>query len=127
MHKGYTVDQIHDLTKIDKWFLEKLKHIIDIDEAMKKCNINTIGQGAPLWLVDAVVGQHLRELGTVLSVIDVLGSSYIPTEELLYKEEESMKPNVECGASGGGKSFFGWAEKPAGGYHKAYEPDFGGA
>ena len=42
MHKGYTVDQIHDLTKIDKWFLEKLKHIIDIDEAMKKCNINTI-------------------------------------------------------------------------------------
>ena len=35
-------DLIHDLTKIDKWFLEKLKHIIDIDEAMKKCNINTI-------------------------------------------------------------------------------------
>ena len=42
MHKGYTVDQIHDLTKIDKWFLEKLQHIIDIDEAMKKCNINTL-------------------------------------------------------------------------------------
>ncbi|MCI6132344.1 MAG: carbamoyl-phosphate synthase (glutamine-hydrolyzing) large subunit [Prevotella sp.] len=42
MHKGYTVDQIHELTKIDKWFLEKLQHIIDIDEAMKKCNINTI-------------------------------------------------------------------------------------
>ena len=42
MHKGYTVDQIHDLTKIDKWFLEKLKHIIDIDEAMKKRNINTL-------------------------------------------------------------------------------------
>ena len=44
MHKGYTVEQIHDLTKIDKWFLEKLKHIIDIDEAMKKCNINTLDQ-----------------------------------------------------------------------------------
>ena len=42
MHKGYTVDQIHELTKIDKWFLEKLQHIIDIDEAMKKCNINTL-------------------------------------------------------------------------------------
>ncbi|WP_308263825.1 carbamoyl-phosphate synthase (glutamine-hydrolyzing) large subunit [Prevotella sp.] len=42
MHKGYTVDQIHDLTKIDKWFLEKLQHIIDIDEAMKKCNINIL-------------------------------------------------------------------------------------
>ena len=42
MHKGYTVDQIHELTKIDKWFLEKLQHIIDIDEDMKKCNINTL-------------------------------------------------------------------------------------
>lgn len=37
MHKGYTIDQIHELTKIDKWFLEKLKHIIDIDENLKRC------------------------------------------------------------------------------------------
>lgn len=42
MHKDYTVDQIHDLTKIDRWFLYKLKHIIDIDERLKKCNINTL-------------------------------------------------------------------------------------
>ena len=35
MHKDYTIDQIHELTKIDKWFLQKLKHIIDIDEEMK--------------------------------------------------------------------------------------------
>jgi len=37
MHKDYTIDQIHELTKIDRWFLQKLKHIIDIDEALKKC------------------------------------------------------------------------------------------
>ncbi len=42
MHKGYTVDQIHELTKIDKWFLEKLKHIIDIDEQLKTINANTL-------------------------------------------------------------------------------------
>jgi len=42
MHKGYTVDQIHNLTKIDRWFLNKLKHIIDIDEALKRRNINTL-------------------------------------------------------------------------------------
>ncbi len=35
MHKDYTIDQIHELTKIDKWFLQKLKHIIDIDEQLK--------------------------------------------------------------------------------------------
>lgn len=42
MHKGYTVDQIHELTKIDRWFLYKLKHIIDIDEKLKQCNVNTL-------------------------------------------------------------------------------------
>ena len=38
----YTIDKIHELTKIDKWFLYKLKHIIDIDEKLKKQNINTL-------------------------------------------------------------------------------------
>lgn len=43
MHKGYTIDQIHELTKIDKWFLEKLKRIIDIDERMKALkNVNNL-------------------------------------------------------------------------------------
>lgn len=31
----YDIDRIHELTRIDKWFLYKLKHIIDIDEALK--------------------------------------------------------------------------------------------
>ncbi len=42
MQKGYTVDQIHDLTKIDKWFLYKLRHIVDIDKRLHRVNINTI-------------------------------------------------------------------------------------
>ena len=44
MHKGYNIEQIHQLTKIDRWFLYKLKHIIDIDEQLKKRNINTLGK-----------------------------------------------------------------------------------
>ena len=44
MHRNYTIDQIHELTKIDKWFLQKLKHIIDIDEKLKSCtSINVLG------------------------------------------------------------------------------------
>ena len=54
MHKGYTVDQIHELTKIDRWFLNKLKHIIDIDEELKTKNINTLVRNSAyskgLWL-----------------------------------------------------------------------------
>ncbi len=36
MRRGYTVDQIHDLTKIDKWFLQKLRRIIDTAEELEK-------------------------------------------------------------------------------------------
>ena len=38
----YDIDKIHALTKIDKWFLYKLKHIIDIDEALKRQQVNTL-------------------------------------------------------------------------------------
>ena len=33
---GYTVEQIHQLTKIDRWFLQKLKHLVDIDQQLKE-------------------------------------------------------------------------------------------
>ncbi len=33
---GYTVEQIHQLTMIDRWFLEKLSHIVDIDQRLKE-------------------------------------------------------------------------------------------
>jgi len=33
---GYTVEQIHQLTMIDRWFLQKLMHIVDIDQRLKE-------------------------------------------------------------------------------------------
>jgi carbamoyl-phosphate synthase large subunit len=33
---GYTINQIHALTKIDRWFLEKLKHLVDIDQQLRE-------------------------------------------------------------------------------------------
>jgi len=36
MQMGYSVEQIHSLTKIDKWFLYKLRHIADIDQHLKE-------------------------------------------------------------------------------------------
>lgn len=34
---GYTIDQIHDLTKIDKWFLQKLYNIYQTDCELHAC------------------------------------------------------------------------------------------
>ncbi len=36
LHSGYTVDQIHDLTKIDKWFLQKLQNILNTYVELQK-------------------------------------------------------------------------------------------
>ena len=33
---GYTVEQIHQLTMIDRWFLQKLKHLVNIDQQLKE-------------------------------------------------------------------------------------------
>jgi len=38
----YTIDKIHELTKIDKWFLQKLMHIIEIDEKLKQQQLDTL-------------------------------------------------------------------------------------
>ena len=40
LEKGYTVERIHELTKIDPWFLEKLKNITDYKA--KLCTFNRI-------------------------------------------------------------------------------------
>lgn len=36
MQIGYTIEQIHELTKIDCWFLQKLQHIIAINKQLHK-------------------------------------------------------------------------------------------
>ena len=35
--KIFNVQQIHDMTKIDLWFLQKLQHIVDIDDKLDRC------------------------------------------------------------------------------------------
>lgn len=42
---GYTVDQIHDLTKIDKWFLQKLMNIVRTAEKLEALKDIPSGNG----------------------------------------------------------------------------------
>ena len=88
MHKGYTIDQIHELTKIDKWFLQKLRHIIDIDERMKAVrNVNNLNRdllreakvyGFTDFQIARAVGleQELGNMHKALLVIRNLRKSY---------------------------------------------------
>ncbi|SMY27811.1 unnamed protein product [Zymoseptoria tritici ST99CH_1A5] len=42
MHAGYTVDKIWELTKIDKWFLRKLKSLSDFGKLMTSHTVDNI-------------------------------------------------------------------------------------
>ena len=36
LHEDYSIDRIHELTKIDKWFLYKLQNIVDVQREMEE-------------------------------------------------------------------------------------------
>ncbi|KAI8855100.1 hypothetical protein BC829DRAFT_426735 [Chytridium lagenaria] len=42
LHMDYTVDRLHELTSIDRWFLNKLKNIVDVDRALRAFTLQTI-------------------------------------------------------------------------------------
>ncbi|KAG0024311.1 hypothetical protein BGZ81_007753 [Podila clonocystis] len=42
MNQGYSVDRIWELTKIDKWFLNKLQNIIHLDMTLAKFSANSV-------------------------------------------------------------------------------------
>lgn len=43
LRDGYTVDQLYELTKIDRWFLHKMKNITDHERLMETYNQVGIG------------------------------------------------------------------------------------
>ena len=40
--KGWSVDRVHDLTKIDRWYLHKLKHINDMLVALEETKVRRV-------------------------------------------------------------------------------------
>ncbi|MBP1530890.1 MAG: carbamoyl-phosphate synthase (glutamine-hydrolyzing) large subunit [Bacteroidaceae bacterium] len=111
LRQGYTIDQIHDLTKIDKWFLHKLQNIRNLDNKLHECSslatldaellrkakvygfsdfqiARALGLEETLDMDDAVlaVRQRRKELGILPMVkqIDTLAAEYPAQTNYLY-------------------------------------------
>ncbi len=106
----YTVDQIHALTKIDKWFLQKLQNIYNINKELRGSHINTLdkdllrrakvygftdfqvaralGMEKEIDIEDAmlIVRRHRRQAGIIPYVkqIDTLAAEYPAQTNYLY-------------------------------------------
>ena len=71
---GYSVEQIHRLTMIDRWFLQKLKHIVDIDMQLKELSLLC---GISEWMEPSEFLEYLRspEIFPLLRAAKVYGFS----------------------------------------------------
>ena len=79
---GLSVDEIFDLTKIDKWFLNNIKEIIDLEKLIASCSINNI---EPELILNA------KKFG----LSDLMLSTLLDTEEKMirnFREENSILP-----------------------------------
>ena len=44
MRKGWDLNKIYSLTKIDYWFLDQIKELIDIEDELKETNISNLSK-----------------------------------------------------------------------------------
>ena len=40
--RGYSIEKINELTKVDRWFLYKIKNIVDIEKKLQRCNFKNL-------------------------------------------------------------------------------------
>lgn len=119
---GMSVDRIHELTKIDKWFLYKLEHIFKINQELKACrSINNldnellktakiygftdfqiaraIGMEADMDMEKAVlvVRERRKQAGIVPYVkqIDTLAAEYPAQTNYLYLSYSAVAHDVQ--------------------------------
>ena len=85
MHDGYSVDKIWEMTKIDKWFLRKLKGLSDFAKYLTKFKATTV----PLYLI-----REAKQLG----FCDRQLARYLDSNELAIRRmrvEAGIQPVVK--------------------------------
>ena len=119
MRAGYTVDQIHSLTKIDNWFLHKLQNIMETSKELHTYNVlQTVPaallhkakrQGFSDFQIARAIGEDDMEQGVlkvrahrkaldilpVVKQIDTLAAEYPAQTNYLYLTYSGTEDDVE--------------------------------
>ena len=87
MKSGYTVDKIHELTKIDKWFLYKLQHLIDTEAELEAFDeIEKI----PAPLLRTAKEQGFSDFQIARAVLDNFGGSAEEANKRVRRYRKSL-------------------------------------
>ena len=118
MENGYTVEKIHELSRIDKWFLYKIRNIIEMGQHIKETGKLENIEKENLLLAKQLgfsdkqisvltenhkskVRKHRRNLGIVPFVkqIDTLAVEYPAQTNYLYLTYNGIESDIEFGSS----------------------------
>ncbi|MEI7811469.1 MAG: carbamoyl-phosphate synthase (glutamine-hydrolyzing) large subunit [Ignavibacteria bacterium] len=117
LEEGYTVDRIHELSKIDRWFLYKLKNIVELEKELKKHTPATLQKELLLTAKqkgysDKQIGLLLNEsenniriqrkalnILPVIKQIDTLAAEYPAKTNYLYMTYNGNEDDVETGGN----------------------------
>jgi len=112
MHSGYSVDKIWEMTKIDKWFLSKLKGLSDFGKMMSTLNAGTISmnllrqakqlgfsdrQLAKFWSSNELAVRRLRVEAGILPVvkqIDTVAAEFPAFTNYLYMTYNGSESDI---------------------------------
>lgn len=118
MHAGYTVDQIWELTQIDKWFLRKLKGLSDFGKTMTDYTATTVPshlirqakqlgfsdrQLAKYWSSNELAVRRLRaEAGIhpIVKQIDTVAAEFPAYTNYLYLTYNGSESDIEFSDQG---------------------------
>jgi carbamoyl-phosphate synthase large subunit len=75
MKKGYTIDQINKMTRIDPWFLENIREIVELEEKIKlelkldqeKCSVDLLRKTKEFGFSDKQLARLLNQSEDVVS------------------------------------------------------------
>lgn len=94
LEKKFSIDKIHELTKIDKWFLYKLKNIINLKEELTKYNkidklpVDTLREAKILGFSDFQLARFVMK-----SKVDQIANDMITVRE--YRKSQGILPAVK--------------------------------
>jgi carbamoyl-phosphate synthase large subunit len=115
LKQGYTVDKIHDLTKITKWFLYKMKNIVDLEnhiankkledvdtELMRHLKQNGFSDyqiGKQTNTKELEVREHRKSLNVipVVKQIDTMAAEYPAQTNYLYLTYHGVEDDIQLG------------------------------
>jgi carbamoyl-phosphate synthase large subunit len=109
LEKGYTVDRIHELTKIDRWFLFKIRNIVEMHKEIKMNELNAgiLVKAKKLGFSDRQIGdiknkkeqdiRKLRKENNILPFvkqIDTLAAEYPAKTNYLYLTYNASEDDI---------------------------------